>query len=97
VCDPPGNGPDPHSGVPPGHDQNNDGIDDRCQEDGEEGDQDGCHSNGNGNGNGNGHDQDGDGVDDHCGDDTEGADETGQTGDSGEDDTKDKNKKEDDS
>jgi hypothetical protein len=32
VCDPPGNGPDPHDGVPPGHDQNDDGIDDRCQD-----------------------------------------------------------------
>jgi len=34
---------------------------------------------------------------DHCGDDTEAGDETGQTGDGGEDDKKDKNKKEDDS
>jgi hypothetical protein len=36
-CDPPGTGPEPHEGVPPGHDQNGDGIDDRCQEDGSEG------------------------------------------------------------
>jgi hypothetical protein len=36
-CDPPGTGPDPHGGVPPGHDQNGDGIDDRCQEDESEG------------------------------------------------------------
>jgi len=62
VCDPPGTGPEPHDGVPPGHDKNDDGTDDRCQEDGEESDQDSCHSNGNSNGNGNGHDQDGDGV-----------------------------------
>ena len=32
VCDPPGTGPGPHGGVPPGHDQNGDGIDDRCQD-----------------------------------------------------------------
>ena len=32
VCDPPGTGPEPHEGVPPGHDQDGDGIDDRCQD-----------------------------------------------------------------
>ncbi len=37
-CDPPGTGPEPHEGVPPGHDQNGDGIDDRCQEDQDPGD-----------------------------------------------------------
>jgi len=38
VCDPPGTGPAPHDGVPPGHDQNGDGIDDRCQENQDPGD-----------------------------------------------------------
>jgi hypothetical protein len=31
-CDPPGNGHDNHGTPPPGHDQNEDGIDDRCQD-----------------------------------------------------------------
>jgi len=71
TCDVPGNGHDKHD-VEPGHDKNNDGIDDRCQPD--EGDNedlvDGeCDVPGNGHDKHSvepGHDKDGDGVDDRC-------------------------------
>ena len=71
TCDVPGNGHEKHD-VEPGHDKNNDGIDDRCQQ--TEGDNGSpvegeCDVPGNGHDEHPvepGHDKDGDGVDDRC-------------------------------
>jgi hypothetical protein len=86
VCDPPGRGPDPHDGVPPGHDKNEDGIDDRCQEGVEEGEPDVCPpaDNGTGNGNANGN---GNGANGSCSADPEAGanDPTDQTANDGKD------------
>jgi len=70
ACDVPGNGHDKHD-VEPGHDKNNDGIDDRCEPDqgGDEGTADDqCDVPGNGHNHPvePGHDKDGDGTDNRC-------------------------------
>jgi hypothetical protein len=71
ACDIPGNGHEKQD-LEPGHDKNNDGIDDRCQQD--EGDDEGavdgeCDVPGNGHDEhdvGPGHDKNDDGIDDRC-------------------------------
>jgi hypothetical protein len=79
-CDPPGTGPEPHDGVPPGHDQNGDGIDDRCQDD-ESGGQDAGEGNDPGT-DGAGDDGSGDGAGGDSGTGDTGTGDTG-TGDTG--------------